>query len=157
MDLETLLKIKDTIVDLGVHPEIARFTISVLIISIAFLPIAFLFQKLFKSFGSKQDLEKEKAESEKIIWSSMKESIQFHTSELEKARSENGKLYNLIRQLEERIKKLEDIEHNFERLKIKLEEKDRTIAAQYQTILEQNVQIQLLKATIDDFNRNQMD
>lgn len=155
MDVETLLKIKDTIIELGVQPDVAKFLISVLIISIAFFPIAFLFQKLFSAFGSKQDLEKEKSESERIIWASMKDSIQFHTTELEKTRAENTTLYELIKKLELRIKKLENVEHNFERLKIKLEEKDRIIAEQYKIILEQNVKIQQLENVLLELKKKE--
>jgi predicted RNase H-like nuclease (RuvC/YqgF family) len=66
-------------------------------------------------------------EAEITLYQQLKEQLEINKRELDEALRENRRLWDIIRDLEARLKRVEQIESNFEKLRRKLDEKDTII------------------------------
>jgi len=126
---------------LGVHPLIAQSVI--LLIILLLLGYFFIFPLLrsIQKMNSSNTAEISKTDADTLVWSNIKETVKFQSKEVENSREENRRLFEQIKLLENRIKKLEDIEMDFIKLKKKLNEKDQLIILQYEELKSKDIQI----------------
>ena len=139
--LTTLYGTEGILTQLGVHPLIAQAVILAIVLLILGQFFIFPLLKSIQKMNSSNTAEISKTDADALVWSNIKETVEFQSKEVENSREENRRLYDLIKLLEDRIKKLEDIEMDFIKLKKRLNEKDQLIAMQYEELKTKDIQI----------------
>ena len=91
------------------------------------IALAFPIMKLVRVYSSDK-VASQKDSSESFLYQHLKEQIEQNKIELESAKEENKRLWNIIHELESRLKRLEQFEESYDRLKRKLDVKDEEIA-----------------------------
>ena len=139
--LNTIHETEGILTGLGVHPLVTNGIILLIVIFVIGYFFLFPMLKSIQKMNSSNNAEISKTDADAMAWSNLKETIEFQAKEVENSREENRRLYDLIKLLENRIKKLEDIELDIIKLKTKLNEKDQLISLQYEEIKSKDIQI----------------
>ena len=97
------------------------------------IAMAWPIMKLVRLWNSDRS-SNSKDSAESFLYTHLKEQIEENKKDLAKSKEENERLWNMIRDLETRLKRLEDFESANAKLKIKLNEKDDVIRKKDQMI-----------------------
>lgn len=136
--LSTISKTTNILTAIGMDPIVIQLFIFFVAVIAVFGFIIVPLLKSLHSFMSDKNSSIVKAETDKALWTSVKETIAFQNHEIDSTREDNKGLTQTIKDMEKRIKKLEGVENNFNNLKLKLDEKDKLIAKQYEEILKRD-------------------
>ena len=97
------------------------------LVVVAMIAIATPIVKMIQKTNSETNTVINKNDTESYLYQHLKEQIENQKRELDRAKEENTRLWEMIKGLEARLSKLEHIERNFDELKLKLTAKDEII------------------------------
>lgn len=106
--------------------------------------------QVIRKFNSDKDAAIQRNEAEITLYEQLKEQLETNKRELDEALRENRRLWEIIRDLESRLKKIEEIEMNFDNLRQKIEEKDQIISMRDSEINNLKFQLQIKEEKIRD-------
>ena len=97
------------------------------LVVIAMIAIATPIVKMIQKANSETNTVINKNDIESYLYQHLKEQIENQKRELDRAKDENTRLWEMIKGLEARLSKLEHFERNFEELKVQLLDKNAII------------------------------
>ena len=139
--LASIQETEGILTHLGVQPIIIQVLLMIVVVFIIGYVFLFPVLRSIQKMNSNNSAEISKTDADTLVWSNLKETLEFHIKEVENSREENRRLYDLIKEMQIRLKKLEDIEIDFIKLKKKLNEKDQLISFQYEQLKSKDIQI----------------
>lgn len=139
--LASIQETEGILTHLGVQPIIIQAFLMIVVVFIIGYVFLFPVLRSIQKMNSSNSAEISKTDADTLVWSNLKETLEFHIKEVENSREENRRLYDLIKEMQIRLKKLEDIEMDFIKLKKKLNEKDLLISLQYEQLKSKDMQI----------------
>jgi len=101
-----------------------------------------------KKIQNASNAEASKAVAESSLYGHLKEQLELQKKELEHYKDENNRLWEMIRALEQRLQKIETLEHDLTSLKRKLDDKDTQISSLHNIIEQLNQEIVIKNARI---------
>jgi predicted RNase H-like nuclease (RuvC/YqgF family) len=84
--------------------------------------------QVLRKFNIEKDSAIERHKAEITLYEQLREQIEVYKKELDEALYENRRLWDIIKDLESRLKKIEEVEMDLNKLRKKLNEKDEIIS-----------------------------
>lgn len=106
--------------------------------------------QVIRKFSSDKDVATRRNEAEITLYEQLKEQLEINKKHLDEALHENRRLWEIIRDLESRLKKIEQLETNFDKIRKKLDEKDAIISQRDAEISDLRRQLQTKEDKIRD-------
>jgi predicted RNase H-like nuclease (RuvC/YqgF family) len=119
----------------------------------AIASVAWPIIQTIRKFSSDKNAALKKNEAEITLYNQLKEQLETYKKSLDEARNENQHLWEIIRDLENRLKKVEHIESEIEILQKKLEEKDVALSRKDSEIFQLSAQLKEKEEKIRDLEK----
>ncbi len=131
-----------TIASTGTGTKITESFIIIGGIVAAAMGIAWPIIQVIRKFSSDKDAAIRRNQAEITLYQQLKEQLEINKKNLDEALRENRRLWEIIKDLQSRLEKIEQIESNFEKIRRKLDHKDMIISQRNAEIAELRNQLQ---------------
>lgn len=139
-----------TITSSGLNISVLEHLAIVAGIVAAFAGIVWPMSMVIQKFNSDKDASVKRNQAEITLYEQLKDQLEINRRSLDDALKENRRLWDIIRDLESRLKRLEQIEMDFEGIRRKLDEKDLIISQRDSEIGDLRKQLQIKEERIKD-------
>jgi predicted RNase H-like nuclease (RuvC/YqgF family) len=106
--------------------------------------------QVLRKFNIEKDSAIERYKAEITLYEQLREQIEVYKRELDEALCENRRLWDIIKNLEGRLKKIEEIEMDLDKLRNKLNEKDEIISRRDHEISELREMLEIKERKIKE-------
>jgi predicted RNase H-like nuclease (RuvC/YqgF family) len=106
--------------------------------------------QIVRKFSSDKDAALRRNEAEITLYEQLRDQLELYKKSLDDTHNENRRLWEIIRDLEGRLKKIEHIEAEIEELQKKLEEKDAALSRKDAEIISLSQQLKAKEEKIKD-------